>query len=346
MITKRRASSLFSWILSISILLLLQGSNLSNSNGPLQPKEALLSGISQAISYSGFREGQHPARGDEPAINPTDEQVLEDLRILEPNFKIIRMYDSGENTETTLRLIKEHNIDIKVVVGAWLDAEVSNHENCDWLNEPIPEEVLKYNIEVRNPWQVANAIRLANEYKDQVIAVNVGNEILASWGDHMVTEEATIAYVKQVQAAIEQPVSVAETAEAVIDYKELSNTLDFLMVHTYPIWVGAKIEEGFEKTREDLEKVKSTYPDKVMVVGEVGWASEAKEFQERASEEYQKIYFDQIMDYGKKNNMTIFFFEAFDEPWKGDPNAPDGAEKHWGLYFVDRTPKLVAKSMN
>ena len=24
-------------------------------------------------------------------------------------------------------------------------------------------------------------------------------------------------------------------------------------------------------------------------------------------------------------------FEALDEPWKGDPDSPSGAEKHWGL---------------
>jgi exo-beta-1,3-glucanase (GH17 family) len=39
--------------------------------------------------------------------------------------------------------------------------------------------------------------------------------------------------------------------------------------------------------------------------------------------------------------VTVFFFEAFDEPWKGDQNNATGAEKHWGLFRVDRTPKLV-----
>jgi exo-beta-1,3-glucanase (GH17 family) len=40
---------------------------------------------------------------------------------------------------------------------------------------------------------------------------------------------------------------------------------------------------------------------------------------------------------------TVFFFEAFDEPWKGDPNNPMGAEKHWGVFNVDRTPKEVVR---
>jgi exo-beta-1,3-glucanase (GH17 family) len=44
-------------------------------------------------------------------------------------------------------------------------------------------------------------------------------------------------------------------------------------------------------------------------------------------------------------NITTFFFEAFDEPWKGDPNNMQGAEKHWGLFSVDRKPKLVMKEL-
>ena len=34
---------------------------------------------------------------------------------------------------------------------------------------------------------------------------------------------------------------------------------------------------------------------------------------------------------------------AFDEPWKGDPDNPLNAEKYWGLFNVDRTPKQAMK---
>ena len=33
-----------------------------------------------------------------------------------------------------------------------------------------------------------------------------------------------------------------------------------------------------------------------------------------------------------------FFFEAFDEKWKGGEH-PNEVEKHWGLIYSDRTPK-------
>ena len=35
-------------------------------------------------------------------------------------------------------------------------------------------------------------------------------------------------------------------------------------------------------------------------------------------------------------------FEAFDELWKGSPD-PMEPEKHWGLFTVDRRPKLAMR---
>ena len=78
-----------------------------------------------------------------------------------------------------------------------------------------------------------------------------------------------------------------------------------------------------------------------MAILEAGWATTAIEFGDRASEEAQTRYFNEINDWATETNTTVFFFEAFDEPWKGNPANPNGAEKHWGLFFVDRTPKQV-----
>lgn len=41
-----------------------------------------------AICYSGFRTGQHPDRG-EGAVNPTTEQIAEDLHIISHDIKAI-----------------------------------------------------------------------------------------------------------------------------------------------------------------------------------------------------------------------------------------------------------------
>ena len=305
----------------------------------LQETEALLAGEVMAIAYSGFREGQHPDRGD-GAVNPSDEEILEDLEILVANgFKLIRVYDTGENTVSTLQLIREKQIPIKVLLGIWLRAEVSNHEGCPWLDEPIPDEELAAN-KLENAAEVRRGIDLAQQFDDIVVAVNVGNEALVDWNDHMVPLEQVIAYVRHVKGAIEQPVTVADNYEWWIrDGAPLAAELDFIGVHTYPAWEEKTIDEALPYTIENMRGVRAALPDKPIAILEAGWATTAEEFGDQAGEANQARYYAEILEWATATNMTVFFFEAFDEPWKGDPNRPNGAEKHWGLFFVDRTPK-------
>jgi exo-beta-1,3-glucanase (GH17 family) len=294
-----------------------------------------------AMAYSGFREGQHPDRGD-GANNPSREEILEDLQILARHgFGLIRMYDTGENTVTTLEIIAEHDLPVKVLLGMWLRAEVSNHEGCAWLDEPIPDEELAANV-TENQKEIERGIALADKYSDIVVAINVGNEALVSWNDHMVPLEQVIAYVRQVKAAADQPVTVADNYEWwIADGAPLAAEVDFLGIHTYPAWETKTIDEALAYTIENIEEVHAALPGKPIAILEAGWATVAEEFGEQASEANQVRYYNEILDWASSTNTTVFFFEAFDEPWKGDPNRPDGAEKHWGIFNVDRTPKQV-----
>ncbi|MBN1782718.1 glycosyl hydrolase [bacterium] len=309
----------------------------------LRQKEAdLLAGQSVAVAYSGFRQGQHPDRGD-GAVNPSDEEILEDLIILSETggFRLIRLYDSGENSEAVLRIIRDHHIDIRVMLGIWLDAELSNHEGCPWLTGAISSEILEQN-KMKNARQVAQGIRLARTYPGIVAAVNVGNEALVSWTDHLVSVDSVVSYVRQVKQAIGQPVTVAENyvwwAE---NGKSLSGILDFISVHTYPVWEGKDIDGGLTYTLENLKMVRDALPEARMVVSEAGWATVASEFGNRASEENQAKYVREITQWAAGHHVTVFLFEAFDEDWKGDPGNPLGAEKHWGLFKLNRQPKKV-----
>lgn len=305
-----------------------------------QKKRDLMATTSKAVCYSGFRTGQHPDRG-EGAKNPTDEQILEDLQIISKDFTIIRLYDSGENSATVLRIIKEHNINIKAMLGIWLNAELSNHLTCAWLTEPIPQKTLDAN-KIENAREIQRGIALANEYKGIVDAVNVANEALVDWNDHRVDVDTLISYVRQVKKAIKQPVTVAENYEWWAAHGvKLANELDFVAIHIYPIWEGRDIEEGINYSIENVQKVRNTLPNARIVISETGWATTASEFGARASEEKQKRYYDWIMEWSKQMNITTFFFEAFDEDWKGETANPLGAEKHWGLYFIDRKAKMA-----
>ena len=212
---------------------------------PIQQKPSdLLRGFKRAVCYSGFRHGQHPDRGD-GVVNPSDKEILEDLHILsrQGNFGMIRLYDAQANSEAVLRLIETNKLNLKVMLGAWLAAEVDN-PNCPWHKEPYPKEVLEAN-KLKNAKEIESAIRLANQYSNIVVAVAVGNEALVDWNDHMVPVDSVIGYVRKVKKSISQPVTVADNYNWWSHHGAvLAKELDFVSVHTYPVWEGKDVDEA------------------------------------------------------------------------------------------------------
>ncbi|RME72226.1 MAG: hypothetical protein D6781_02650, partial [Verrucomicrobia bacterium] len=309
-----------------------------------QAESALLAGTVRAVAYSGFRHGQRPDRGS-GAINPTREQIREDLEILRqpPAFSLIRLYDCGENSRAVLETIAQHELPIRVMLGAWLKAEISNHEGCAWLTAPIPDDVLAANRRA-NLEEIDRAIELARRFPEIVVAVNVGNEALVEWNDHLVSIDAMVDYLRRVREAIGQPVTTADNYAAWVRHgRALAPVVDFAAVHTYPVWEGRDIDEAMAFTEENLAAVQATVPEMPIVIAEAGWPSEAVEFPARAGERKQARYFEALMAWAEQKRVTTFWFEAFDEDWKGEPGRSGGAEKHWGLYTVDRWPKLVVR---
>ena len=315
---------------------------LDHADKLMQAPGDLLAGEIMGVSYSGFRQGQHPDRGD-GAVNPSEAEIVEDLEILIAHgFRLIRLYDSGDNSLDTLKVIRQYDLPIKVLLGIWLDAEFSNHLGCEWLDEPIPEEKLAANV-LKNEAELQRGIEFARQFDDIIVAVNVGNEALVKWNDHMVPVEKVVDYVRQVKAAIDQPVTVADNYEWwALDGAALAAEVDFIGVHTYPAWEEKTIDEALAYTVKNIEEVRNALPGKPIAILEAGWASSAIEFGDRASEANQARHYGELNRWASARNITVLFFEAFDEPWKGNPNSPQGAEKHWGLFYVDRTPKHVA----
>jgi len=123
--------------------------------------------------------------------------------------------------------------------------------------------------------------------------------------------------------------------------------VDFISIHTYPVWEYKNIHESLEYTKQNYYAVADKYPNKPVVITEAGWATNSNGrgiCPSNVSEEYQEIYYNDLVNWSLKENILTFVFEAFDEPWKGSPE-PLEPEKHWGLFTVDRKPKLVMKKL-
>jgi exo-beta-1,3-glucanase (GH17 family) len=229
------------------------------------------------------------------------------------------------------------------MLGLDMAAEMSN-PHCPWGAE-FSDEILDANRRA-NGEEVQRLIEFANAFDDIVFSVSVGNEASVEWTDHMVPVEALIAYVREVKKAIEQPVTFCENyVPWTYKLEPLAEELDFIAVHTYPAWEYRSIHDALEFTKENYHSVVDHYPGKPVVITEAGWTTAANGRgidPHNASEELQASYYEQLIEWTTAEKILTFVFEAFDEPWKGSPD-PLEPEKHWGLFDVNRTPKLVMR---
>lgn len=276
--------------------------------------------VIHGIGYGPFREGQKPGGPD-----PSAEQVAEDLRIIAQHWGMLRVYSSRGPTADALRIIRDEKLPLKVVLGAWIGP-----------TDPAANQA-----------EVDKAIELAKAYPDVVAAVSVGNESQVFWSGHRTPRGDLIGYLRAVRTAVAQPVTTAD------DYNfwnkpesgAVAAEVDFILLHAYAMWNGVSLDEAVPWTDGIVKSIRALHPKQPIVLGETGWATtldpngdEIKHIKAPAGEDEQLRFHTAFRAWAAAQNQPYFYFEAFDEPWKGS-DSPLEVEKHWGLFKVDRTPK-------
>ena len=294
-----------------------------------------------AICYSGYRRGQSPDTQAYPSVA----EIREDLAILAKHWRYLRLYDCSLHAERVLQIIHEDQLDLKVMLGAYLGAEVNN-PGCPW-GGIYSDEALQTSTQA-NEIELTKLVILADMYPDIVFSVAVGNEATVDWTDHLVPVARMISHVRWVKERIQQPVTFCENYVPWQDkLSDLVDEVDFISIHTYPVWEYKHIHEALEYTKDNVHSVARLYPGKPIVITEAGWAthSNGRGIQpDNVSQHLQAIYYEDLMQWSRASGMLVFVFEAFDEPWKGSPD-PLEPEKHWGLFDVDRKPKQVMREL-
>ena len=294
-----------------------------------------------AICYSGYRRGQSPGE----RIYPSKAEILEDLRILSQHWQLLRLYDCSPHAERVLEVIREEGLAFRVLLGAYVGAEMNNF-GCPWGTTYTEAELEASHAE--NDAEIERLVSLATGFEDIVFAVAIGNEATVDWTDHFVPVSRLIELVRHVKKRLPQPVTFCENyVPWQHKLRDLAEELDFISLHTYPVWEYKRVHEAIHYTQDNYLSVARLYPHKPVVITEAGWAtsSNGRGIQpENSSEELQATYYEDLMAWTGAEGILTFVFEAFDEPWKGSPD-PLEPEKHWGLFTVDRKPKLVMRAL-
>ena len=287
--------------------------------------------IGNGISYGAYRDGEGPDRGLTSKAN-----ILEDMQILARRWNLIRLYGADDQSQNVLEVIEENNLPIRVMQGIWLDGHKTEAENAE---------------------QVRRGIELANRFPEIVVAVNVGNEIFVDWSYHRLDDmEKVMGQIREVRASVEQPVTVSD------DYnfwnkpqaQKIADEIDFICLHAYAFWNNKTLDVAMDWTDSIYRDIQSRHPEHRIAYCETGWptsriygdGSYEGGLIGKAGENEQQAFFDQYDFWVERNQVISFYFSSFDEKWKGGfdgENPMDKAEKHWGLYFSDRTPKKALR---
>ena len=291
--------------------------------------------LGNAVCYQGYRKEHSLIEG----TYPSKTQVLEDLLIIEKEFNYIRVYDTSLHTRDILELIDEHQLNIKVMLSMYMFVE-ENHINHPIFNT-IDNDILDRNIIINNEL-CKEVSTLANKYKDIVFSVSVGNEARSTWNVNRVSDARIALLVKTIQKEIEQPVTFCEEWKYWLkDLPLTAKAVDFISIHSYPVWNDVEIKHAVKETNDHFTEVKLAHPNKEIIITEAGWPTKTDEKQipkTWATIENQNLYYRNINIWAKEKNTLVFIFEAFDEYWKGSDN-PNDPEKNWGLFNNDRVRK-------
>ncbi len=296
--------------------------------------------IGNAISYGPFRDGQHPG-----GPGPSREELREDLALMGRHWSLLRVYGAAGVTEDLLAVIQEDGLPMKVMVGAWIAVEEQLDEAGNVI-EVLPE------TQAANQLEVDTAIRLSRQYPDIVRAISVGNETQVYWTGHRSRPEVLIRYLRQARTATTVPVTTADDFNFwnKPESNEVAAEIDFITLHMHPLWNGIQLEAALDWTRDIHASILAAHPTRTVIIGENGWATSKHTEGEQgelikgiAGEPQQRTFYRQLRQWAQKEQVTTFFFEAFDENWKGGEDHPAAVEKHWGLFRADRTPKLALR---
>lgn len=326
----------------------------------------------KAVSYSPFRTGDRENEKATLTDAAMKANITEDLNLLVAgNFKLIRLFDSSDEVaKRTLEVIKRDSLDIKVQLGAYVNSYKYVY------NPPVAASIkTKNQAELDRLIALANH----PDYKGIVLAVSVGNETMVSWSPVPIDPEDMAAYISYVRPRVTQPVTTDDNFVFFAEIpKRISDLIDFASIHTYAeidtkfpdspyFWdwrqegvpvVGADksaratamMNAAMVATRAQYQMVRDSLDRKGLrnmpiVIGETGWnAEDVNGLRFRTSPVNQKMYFTRLETWRAEGRVgpgpaNVFYFEAFDEPWKG------GDDK-WGLFNVARQARCVVQALS
>jgi exo-beta-1,3-glucanase (GH17 family)/glycosyltransferase involved in cell wall biosynthesis len=295
------------WLTALVIVLLIAGCNLAAwayFHRPVYVPD--WQGDIHGFAFSAFQRHQSPLLNS----FPSEDDLSHDIALLSKYTKRLRTYASSEASAIP-RLAEAQGM--SVTAGAWLDRRLEN-----------------------NDVEVQSLIGLSRAYNNIDLAI-VGNEsILRS----DLSVDQLITYLDRARKALDIPISTAEPWHVWLKYPELAQHVDYIVIHLLPYWEGLTRKESLDNVLSNYRKIQQAFPNKKIVVGEIGWPSNGDRFKyAQPTVADEAAFLRRWFSIAQREKIEYYVMEAFDQPWKEAGEGRVGA--YWGMFGADRNLKFA-----
>jgi exo-beta-1,3-glucanase (GH17 family)/cellulose synthase/poly-beta-1,6-N-acetylglucosamine synthase-like glycosyltransferase len=257
------------------------------------------------LAFSPYHRGESPEAKQYPSLS----EIRTDLEKASGITGQIRTYTVAGPMAEIPRLAADYPL--KVTLGAWIDTHIGADET-----------------------EVKRLIATANANTD-VNRVMVGNEVLLRAD---VPASELVHFINEVKAGVHVPVSTAEPWHVWLKHPELAASVDYITVHLLPYWEGVPVKQAVADSLQRLDQVQRAYPNKHILIGEVGWPSSGvTRGGAVASRVNQALFLRSFFNEAQARGLDYFVMEAFDQPWK--TSFEGRAAGYWGMFDLDRAAK-------
>ncbi|NVK50446.1 MAG: MFS transporter [Cyclobacteriaceae bacterium] len=248
------------------------------------------------LCFSPYLEGQNI--GD----TLSEEQIKRRMEIIAPHTRWVRSFSCTDGNELIPKIAREKGL--KTMVGAWLGTD-----------------------KAKNEAEIAQLISLA---KDGFVDIAVvGNEVLLR---NELTKDEVLDYLKVVKQALPNvPVSYVDTYFLLSQQPEIVANCDLILANCYPFWEGCNIDQAPVYLQKMYETIKKAAGGKEVIITETGWPDSGEKMQAAIpSPENSMKYLIASNDWAQKEDIALFTFSSFDEPWKVHHEGEVG--QSWGIW--------------
>ncbi|KAG0015979.1 hypothetical protein BGZ81_011441 [Podila clonocystis] len=305
------------------------GKTPATGNTVISPNGTVIPNTNYPLKKVFYGMAYVPLNAQLPDCFNTQQTVDEELQMVAQTTTRVRLYGTDCNVlRYTLDSIKRLKLDLKVVVGIWIDKD-----NATFTRQTTEF----YNVMSTFGWE-------------NIIGVSVGNEVIFDDYQPLSVLMAHIAEVKAKMVAMGQPnipVFTSDLEKANQPPLTSNGNEDLAGVNLHPFFSGVPVEQGgswfwkflLEIVEPTINKNNSKKLD--VWITEVGWPTFP------ASAVYQasvpsipnlQIFLDTWLCDANAKKIPYYYFEFFDAPWKIYPGS--AVEGFWGLLTIDKKLKV------